>query len=176
MIKLTILAGLLAANTAFAGVSATDSWDTIRSYSKLSAITQGAYSTAFGTHGFFNACADGDVLRSVEPLVSCAETKWKYQYDGGYEQVCMRWESEDVELPLEQVENRCKQWKNSGGYEGGQLECVAYEQVRVSIPLAHKFGVYAWGDSGYENGYSRQSKFLFNKEFEIPFCSAKRSR
>jgi hypothetical protein len=160
------------------------SWEQIRADKRVT-IAQTAMANAFGSDdiyggpGFFNACVDGQVLRSVVPSQVC--TQWKNvgggQEDGGAQTVCTKFEAKHVALDINQTQQVCKKWKTIGGGQengGGDTVCTEYSTVNFSLPTSPVFTVYhvqAGNGGGQEgDGSGAITHVLFKKAYHIPAC------
>lgn len=120
---------------------------------------------AYGPHGVFNVCADGDTLRSVEPVRVCAEfVTTPDRGQGGAESAsqvnCGRADYREVSMPKTRIADLCAEYAGGSGEE--TLQCARYERRPVTIATEQTLGVWY-----VENN---RSEFLFNKNYTIPTC------
>lgn len=151
-------------------------WDQIRADKRV-LIGQTAMSNSFGSDGFFNACVDGKVLRSVQPLKVC--TQWKTigggQENGGGETVCSKYEAKHVAVAIDQTQQVCTKWKTIGGGQengGSDTVCTEYATVNFSLPTSPLFTAYYIQSisHGQEGGSEDITHVLFKKAYHIPAC------
>lgn len=153
------------------------SWTAIRADSRVT-IKQTAMAEAFGSNGFFNACYDGKVLRSIEPLKVCA--KWNHinhGQEGGSEDICVQYTAKEVAVALNQTQQVCTQWQNIGGGNGqegpgSESVCVKYTTVNFNLSAAPVFSVQytKYIPHGQETGDEIITTELFKKAYSIPAC------
>lgn len=174
---LVAVLGMVAMGSAFAkpNPEVNDSWDSIRAFLGNVDIDQGFGASKFGMAGFFNACVEGDHLRSLNKEKICTETALDYSTGGaegiGPQAVCLNSVVEYVTLPLAQTEKECTEWQhvNRGQEDGGGYSICVNEVVKpVVLPTTPEFKVYRV-ISGAQG--STSAKFLFKKAYAIPACN-----
>lgn len=170
--KLSSLFALVtfAASAALA-LSPSDSWETIRNTRGVFIPPASVYETYFGSEGFFNACVDGQVLRSIKPVASCTNFTSVQQSSPAHGQsssICTQTGSGQVVVPLAQSFQTCDSYRRSGN---GQDICQSTSTVNALIPLTYSYQVVVMEVSG---GAPRNQvttpRTLFNKVYTIPNC------
>lgn len=176
--------GLLASLNVMAASlpTASDSWAEMRQMASESnsniQIVQPAYAQAFGVDGFFNACVDGNNLRSIQPQQVCMAGHTAHVDSGGgfgeglY--VCDQYKAQDVVLPIQQQVQECAQYATSsvdsgGGFGEGIRTCVKYNTVTVTLSTSPIFTVENAIHSG--SGPADILMPLFKKAYVIPACN-----
>jgi hypothetical protein len=169
---LALVLGLMG-SSAFATVSASDSWATIMN-TKGVIVNQGNYASLFGNKGFFNACVSKKSLRSIKPVTTCVlshEERTGGANEGTDMTVCDSYQAKTISIPLTQTVLKCVEVSTGGGQESGGSTCDHYVHVTVSIPTKMNFAVWAVvRDHGGQEGMEDQNDFLFTKGYQIPSC------
>jgi hypothetical protein len=178
---LALLSGLLLSTAALATPNQNSSWDAIRADRSLT-ISQGNLAYTFGAAGFFNACVDGNVFRSLKAMPMC--TAWKWIHTGGgqesggdNERVCTAYTNQYVELARQQQTTICTKYQGgNGGQESeGMNQCIKSTTTTVTLPVTMNFGVYTYSNSGWHGQESGDvgdgSVLLFAKDFTVPNCN-----
>jgi len=160
---------LVSLNSFAALPTAADSWTKIKA-AKLN-ITQPVYSNNFGNDGFFNACVDGAVLRTVKPIETCLNGHTERAGgEGSNDFVCDSYGLKDTVLPIAQNVLSCTEYQRQG--EGGGSECVNYEVVTTNISLKPVFVVsQTINNGGGQDAALDETTILFSKTYAIPACA-----
>ena len=173
-----LLLGQLFASAAFARSrpapfpTANDDWQTIASDSRV-LIKQTDLADAFGDKGFMNACVDGDLIRSIQPLHVCGEvTPVVVDLGWGRKQVqnkCTRWDNQSIAVPIHHVADQtCRSWTI---VEGKVRPCAYTDTVTYNTSTEPTFQT--WELRMVFTGSSNSVKpvvHLFDKAYEIPNC------
>jgi hypothetical protein len=171
--KLAILAtlGLLSSVPCLAAQKS-DTWTAIRNDHSVT-IGQPAAASPFGAGGFFNACIDGDSIRSLTPVATCTwvtERKSGGQDAPQPESHCLNRVSKFVSIPLTQVATVCARSEyTGGGNDSGQGSCLELKNISYQLPTNPVFFVSSIATKGQDAG--DDSQVLFIKNYQIPACA-----
>ena len=162
-------------------------WATIRAnvgWSKLK-IIQDDFSKAFGDEGYFNACVDGNTLRSVAPVEICADENIVttvdeggsgaegYGYGTSTRKVCVKHSYEPVAISLDQVvSGPCAKYSYSYSKRFTTMKCTEPTTLNIRLSTHPELSVNGYEYEGAEPQASNyhHSKVLFKKEYQIPNC------
>jgi hypothetical protein len=114
--------------------------------------------------GLFNACVDGNNLKSINPVKFCAEGRSVEVDYGegsrGLEWVCDRFETSHVTISRDTTKTECADWVIEGE---GNLVCKKFVEVPFTIPLDYVLDVETFGgEASYQ--------LAFRKAYSIPAC------
>lgn len=160
--KLTLLIALtcVSFSSLAARITPRSSWAAIEASFQHNIIKPTEYN-AVG--GIFNACLDGDVIRSIKDVKYCAEGRQQEVRQGDnvfWEYVCERYESAPVQIARTTTKRECKEFRTEA--EGNTI-CVRHELRTISIPVKFMLEVQEMrGETGYVT--------VFKKEMIVPDC------
>jgi hypothetical protein len=147
----------------------TDSWDTIANDRRV-VIKQTILAEAFGPKGYFNACVDGQIIRTIEPLKTCVHyVNSNAGGDGGTFRECVAYEDLPVEIALNQTSKTCAEWKTNVSDSGG-MTCVRENTIGYVLPTSPAFSIWQLVPAGDGLTSEAPAFILFKKPYLIPSC------
>ncbi len=160
--KLTLFIALtcVSFSSLAARITPRSSWEAIEASFQHNVIKPLEYN-AVG--GIFNACLDGDVIRSIKDVRYCAEGRQEEVRQGDnvfWEYVCERYETAPVQISRTTTKRECVESRREAE---GNVICIRHELRTVSLPVKYMLEVQEMrGETGYTT--------VFKKEMIVPNC------
>ena len=157
---LLICAVTLSATASAGRISAKSDWAEIEASRRHNVIKPMEFNAVGGA---FNACIDGDVIRSIQDVRYCAEGHQEEVRQGDnifWEWVCDRSETAPMEMPRLSSKRECVEYY----YEDDNMFCKRHADKPYLIPLEYTLEVQ---EQGGEDGY----RLAFKKKFTVPACN-----